>query len=164
MGDEVGRTQRGNNNVYCQDNELAWFNWSDVQNHADLLRFVRGLIRLNANTQLFREGIYWTEPGGTDILWHGVELGKPDWSADSHTLAFELLSLQSGEHLHVMMNAHHQPLQFALPALPPNQRFHRILDTALPAPQDFTEAAAAPPAESGSYLVGDHAVVLLAAR
>ena len=69
MGDEVRRTQRGNNNAYCQDNELSWFNWNDVHQHAGMLRFVRGLIRLNLDFHLFQEELFWSEPGDPALTW-----------------------------------------------------------------------------------------------
>jgi isoamylase len=90
MGDEVRRTQQGNNNAYCQDNETSWFDWTLVDKHADVHRFVTcsthktpgarrgtGATRLSLN-QVLREA---------NKAWHGVKLGQPDWSDSSHSLA-----------------------------------------------------------------------------
>jgi len=77
MGDEVRRTQRGNNNTYCQDNEASWFDWSGPERHAGLLRFVRGLIHFTPAREIFREERFWTATEGSEashITWHGVEL------------------------------------------------------------------------------------------
>ena len=91
VGDEVRRTQNGNNNAYCQDNEISWFDWRLLERHADIHRFVKSLIearqqrgvlakdaKLSLN-QLLR---------GAQIEWHGVDLDRPDWSEYSHSIAF----------------------------------------------------------------------------
>jgi isoamylase len=164
MGDEVRRTQRGNNNAYCQDTELSWFDWDAVQQHADLLRFVRGLIQLTQRYHLFQAEQFWTEPGGPDIVWHGVLLNQPDWGEDSHCLAFEIHDLEgTGEHLHVLLNAYWEPLIFALPARWPGQQWHRAVDTALPAPDDCLEAAL-PLVDQHRYMAEARSAVILAGR
>src|SRR5262249_60021374 len=88
MGDEVRRTQRGNNNAYCHDDDTTWFDWTLVDEHADVRRFVTMLNERFAMrpdwpqtmtlTQILREA---------NRVWHGVKLGRPDWRDDSHTLA-----------------------------------------------------------------------------
>jgi glycogen operon protein len=78
MGDEVRRSQRGNNNAYCQDTELIWFDWDALPQHADLLRFVRGLIQFTQHHRLFQADQFWTKPGGLEIVWHGVVLNQPE--------------------------------------------------------------------------------------
>ncbi len=107
MGDEVRRTQRGNNNAYCQDSDISWFDWSLLERHADIHRFVK---RLNT----FRQRRDAAQPGGALTLnellerarvdWHGVALGRPDWGATSHSLAFTLRSLHARYLLHGMLN------------------------------------------------------------
>jgi glycogen operon protein len=164
MGDEVRRSQRGNNNAYCQDNELSWFDWDALHQHADLLRFVRGLIQLTQRYHLFREEQFWTEPGGPDIIWHGVVLNQPDWGEHSHSLAFEVYDREiPGEHLHVLLNAYWEPLTFELPARLPGEQWHRAVDTALPNPDDWLEAAV-PLADQHHYTAQARSVVILVAR
>src|ERR1700756_1131771 len=80
MGDEVRRTQRGNNNAYCQDDELSWFDWGDVQTHQDVRRFARGLIHFRGQSPVFHHERFWGEPGSAGLTWHGVQLNAPDWS------------------------------------------------------------------------------------
>jgi glycogen operon protein len=164
MGDEVRRTQRGNNNAYCQDNEIGWFNWNDVKDHADFLRFTRGLIELYRGHCLFHETEFWTDPGGPELTLHGVELGRPDFSHDSHSLAYELVHAENGEHLHVIQNAYWEPLRFFLPKLPSGQRFYRAVDTALPPPQDCCDPQSAPVIEGDSYVAQGRSAVVLIAR
>jgi isoamylase len=164
MGDEVRRTQRGNNNAYCQDNELSWFDWNGVHQHADLLRFVRSLIQLRQRCRLFREEQFWTDPGGPDIVWHGVMLNQPDWGEHSHSLAFEVYDREvAGEHLHVLLNAYWESLTFALPARWPGQQWHRAVDTALPISDDCLEAAV-PLGDQHHYTAQARSAVILVVR
>jgi glycogen operon protein len=91
MGDEVRRTQRGNNNAYCQDNEISWFDWQLVEKHADLQRFARLLFQRRAlretGPELERESLnQLIQKANKD--WHGVKRNQPDWSENSHSLAF----------------------------------------------------------------------------
>lgn len=139
MGDEVRRTQQGNNNAYVQDNETSWFDWGSIERHADMLRYVRGLIHFHQQSCIFRDPKYWSEPGGADIIWHGVRLNQPDWSDNSHSLAFELIHMDNSEHLHVMLNAYWEPLVFDLPELPPDFEWRRLADTCLLSPEDFCD-------------------------
>ncbi len=118
MGDEIRRTQHGNNNAYAQDNATSWFDWHDVVQHADVLRFVRGLIHFHQQSPIFRDRRFWSEPGGTDVTWHGVQLNQPDFGDQSHTLAFELVHPDSQSHLHILLNAYWEPVVFELPELP----------------------------------------------
>ena len=90
MGDEVRRTQLGNNNPYCQDNEISWFDWSLTDQYADIRRFVRGLIdvRLELDMTRVMHGLPLREFLTRSLVeFHGVRLHQPDWSDDSHTLA-----------------------------------------------------------------------------
>jgi glycogen operon protein len=164
MGDEVRRTQRGNNNAYCQDNETSWLDWRGVQLHADMLRFVKGMIRFNREHRLFQEERFWMTEGSPDVIWHGIHLYQPDWGDASHSLAFELLYPEQGEHLHIMLNAYWEPLTFELPALPPEQRWRRVVDTALPSPDDISEPGKEPPVAGREYRVEARSVVILLAR
>ena len=167
MGDEVGRTQRGNNNAYCQDNPLGWFRWADVERNADLLRFVRELARLaGANAQL-NEDRFWRATSAAeagDISWHGVEVGKPDWTPASHSLAWTLEGERPADRLHVMANAWWRDLAFELPDLPPGLRWHRVLDTSRPSPADIECGPQAPAVAASPLVVGWHSVVALQAR
>jgi len=145
MGDEVRRTQGGNNNAYGQDNETSWMDWSLVEKEAGLLRFVKTLIRhrLRGNArkaedislnQLLRETVY---------QWHGVRLGTPDWSDESRSLAFTVPLQRGRVRVHGMMNAYWNPLDFELPAPGPSP-WKRWIDTSLPSPDDIVDYAAAP--------------------
>ena len=167
MGDEVLRSQGGNNNTYCQNNEISWFDWNALTTQKDFLRFVQQLIHLVQTLHVFRhdEPLIVTpqaiiEPA---IAWHGVKLGQPDWSEDSHSLAFTLRYGKYDELLHIMFNAYWQPLTFELPPLPLGQHWKRIVDTARPAPEDFCPVETAPNVDRSVVEVGDRASVILMA-
>ena len=164
MGDEVRRTQHGNNNAYCQDNELSWFDWTALEPQAGLLRFVSGLVHFVQSREIFREERFWSKNGKqAHISWHGVRLGQPDWGDNSHSLAFSLRHPGGNDQLHIMLNAYWEPLLFELPPLPAESCWYRIVDTALPSPHDFCPPAEAPlVAQDGYPVVARSAVILLA--
>ncbi len=140
MGDEVRRTQLGNNNAYCQDNPLSWFDWKLVDRNKDLLEFVKSVIALTQSLEVFRlENILSTykRTQHPHIIWHGAKAGKPDWNDWSRTLAFSLNYPQKREFLHVIMNAYWGNLKFELPALPEGLCWQRIIDTSLQYPDDI---------------------------
>jgi len=143
MGDEVARTQLGNNNAYCQDNPLGWFRWADVERNRDLLRFVRELVGLVDSIPQLNQDRFWHATSATeagDISWHGTAVGKPDWTPLSHSLAWTLEGQGPDQRLHVLANAWWRELDFELPTLPANLGWHRVLDTARLAPADITPA------------------------
>ncbi|MGC9393534.1 MAG: glycogen debranching protein GlgX [Anaerolineae bacterium] len=164
MGDEVRRTQRGNNNAYSQDNEISWFDWRGLEQHAGVLRFVKNIIACTQSLALLREECFLIENGGNkapSITWHGVQLYAPDWASHSHSLAFELYQPDKHEHLHVMLNAYWEPLIFTLPAPRDSLHWRRIIDTNLPTPDDFCMPDAAPPVELVEYCVAPRSAVVL---
>ncbi|TFG71605.1 MAG: glycogen debranching protein GlgX, partial [Anaerolineales bacterium] len=167
MGDEVRRTQLGNNNAYCQDNAVSWLNWDEAHRNAEVLRFTRCIITFTQRLKIFRQEQFWI-PGkeGTapHIVWHGVQVGKPDWSDDSHSLAFELHAPAYNEHLYIAFNAYWEPLSFILPPLPEGQQWHYIVDTSLPTPVDLCPVDHAPAVKSAVFTVRDRASIILIAR
>jgi len=167
MGDEVRRTQGGNNNTYCQDGDLNWFDWSLLERHADIHRFVKALTAFRQRRDVVTETatVSLTELlGRAQIEWHGVRLAHPDWSDRSHTLAVTMRSLRERFLLHGLFNAYWEPLSFELPPVPAGstERWRRCLDTALPSGEDISPWAAAPGVESSSYTAQPRSVVILA--
>ena len=164
MGDEVRRTQRGNNNAYCQDSDVSWFDWSLLERHADIHRFVKAL-----NTFRQRRDVVAEEGklslnqllGRARIEWHGIALHNPDWSEHSHSLAFTLQSLSGNFLFHVMLNAYWEPLTFELPPGPAETQhpWRRCVDTALPSPDDFRPWENAPFVEQATYVVQPRSLV-----
>jgi glycogen operon protein len=166
MGDEVRRTQRGNNNAYCQDSDLSWFDWGLLDRHSDIHRFVR---ELNGFRQR-RDVVEGSAPSLNQLLrrarieWHGVALKRPDWNDHSHSLAFTLRTLRGRFLLHGMLNAFWEPLTFELPPVPAEgqQGWRRCIDTALDSPGDICPWETAPVVTQATYVAQPRSVVLLA--
>ncbi len=166
MGDEVRRTQRGNNNAYCQDNEIGWFDWDLVKKNGELLTFTRDIIAFIQKLEIFKIEDLLATPDDIDephITWHGVELNKPDWSKNSHSLAFTLYHPQAKETIHVMVNAYWDTLKFRLPNLK-EQKWYKVIDTSAGAPNDFCQPELATSLERGVMKVKDRSIMLLVAR
>jgi len=166
MGDEMRRTQQGNNNAYCQDNETSWFDWTLVSKHADVHRFVKLLIERRllrdvyveyqgeSLNQLLRE---------SNESWHGVKLNHPDWSDWSHSVAFTVELKREKKFLHLILNAYWEPLEFELPPVGEdgNGSWRRWVDTALESPHDIVAWTSAPCYEGRTYRAAPHSVVVL---
>jgi glycogen operon protein len=137
-GDEFGRTQHGNNNTYCQDNEISWVDWSLAQKNANLLRFTRLMIALRKRRFAMSRDEFINR-----VTWHGTRLHDTDWTGKSRTLAFHLHGWHSQPDFYVMFNAHWEGQRFALPAHHGQWRWRRLVDTVLPSPEDISEEAEA---------------------
>jgi glycogen operon protein len=160
MGDEVRRTQRGNNNAYCQDNETSWFDWALTGQHADVHRFARLLIarRLLRDVTAAEQRTTLTDLlRDATIAWHGVSLGRPDWSAQSHSLALGADVRRAGLSLHLIMNAYWEPLAFELPG----GGWRRWIDTSLASPDDITPWEEAPPIAAAAYPAAPRSIAVL---
>jgi isoamylase len=166
MGDEVRRTQGGNNNAYCQDNETSWFDWGLLAKRADVHRFVtlfnarrvlrdveheRQRVALN---QLIRQA---------DITWHGVKLDKPDWRHSSHSVAFTARFTMDRAPYHVILNAYWEPLEFELPFVGAGAGgpWRRWIDTFLDSPHDIVDWERAPVVPGRTYRAEPRSVVVL---
>jgi isoamylase len=166
MGDEVRRTQWGNNNAYCQDNEISWFDWMLLDKHADIHRFVKHLIRFRLGLSVFREerGLSLVQLlRQSGLRWHGVKLDWPDWSYHSHSLAFSVQGRRG--RFHLILNSYWEPLEFELPPPPANSPdgWRRVIDTYLESPEDICPWTDAPPVEGTTYLAQPRSLVLLIA-
>ena len=138
MGDEARQTQFGNNNAYCQDNEITWFDWGLADRHADLIRFTSDLIAFRKEHPTLRRARYFigevNDRGVADLAWHGCRLFSPGWNdPESRVLAFTLggfpgTSSASDTDIHVMMNMDWTDLDFDIPAVA-GRRWHRAIDT-----------------------------------
>ena len=152
-GDEIGRTQRGNNNAYCQDNEISWFDWEHIRpEDRALRRFVRYLIRLRRRHRVFSRprflrGEVLSEAGVKDITWitpPGEEATSEDWSNPVALSFGYVLSGAAGEFFTpggqrdidesflVMMNAYHEDLDFHIPSLAAPMSWEPLVDTSQP--------------------------------
>ena len=160
MGDEVRRTQRGNNNAYCQDNETNWFDWTLVDTRADVHRFVSLLntCRVSRDAERERQRLVLSQLiRQADITWHGVALDRPDWRASSHSLALTAKLTIDRVSVHVILNAYREPLEFELPRAP----WRRWIDTFLDSPNDIVDWHHAPAVAGHRYRVEPRSVVVL---
>jgi glycogen operon protein len=169
MGDEVRRTQQGNNNAYCQDNEISWFDWSLVAKHADVHRFVRLLAarRITRDVEHERGRVSLSELiRQANKEWHGVRLHQPDWSESSRSVAFSAELRKEGLLVHMILSAYWEPLEFELPPTGHGggDAWHRWIDTGLDSPDDIVEWQAAPFVQGCTYRVRPRSVVVLYAN
>lgn len=168
MGDEVRRSQRGNNNAYCQDNETNWFDWNLVRQHAGLQRFVELLAGRRALRKMDNEGqrrsLNQLLRGATKA-WHGVKQHQPDWSPQSHSLAFSAELPEENLSFYIIFNAYWEPLDFELPAgmRAVGHPWRRWIDTSLESPHDIQDWPTAPVVAKRAYRAGPRSVVALIA-
>jgi glycogen operon protein len=168
MGDEVRRSQGGNNNAYCQDNEVSWFDWALLDQHAGIHRFVKMLIAFRMNRDLPGDRLDMTL---SELLrrqpfqWHGVKLNAPDWGYESHTLAATVRLLGYPLLLHFIINAYWEPLEFEIPLLDQAQEaWRRCIDTYLDPPDDICNWGDAQRVPGSTCRVQPRSVVMLLAR
>ncbi len=176
MGDEVARTQQGNNNTYCHDNELNWFDWSLTRENADLLRFTRNLIAFRHAHPALRSRDHfqnrdYVNSGYPDISWHGTQAWNADWSGSSKVLAFMLCGQHakggtvSDDYIYVATNTYWEGLLFELPAPPEGMRWHVFANTGMPSPEDIYEPGQEPVLENQRhFLLGPRSTVILVGR
>jgi glycogen operon protein len=169
MGDEVRRSQQGNNNAYCQDNELNWLDWGLLERHADIHRFVRALSAFRQRRDVVATGASLTLNRllqQARITFHGVKLGQPDWNVQSHSLAVTVRTLGGRFLLHGIFNAYWEPLGFELPAVPQGagDTWRCCIDTARPSGDDIRPWETAPAVATGPYVAQPRSVVLLGLR
>ena len=168
MGDEARRSQRGNNNAYCQDNETSWFDWNLVRQHAGLHRFVQLLATRRAlrkmDTERPRRSLNQLLRSATRA-WHGIKVCQPDWSEQSHSLAFSAEVPEENLSLYMIFNAYWEPLEFELPfeKYAGGHPWRRWIDTSLESPDDIQDWPAAPVVTGRTYLAGPRSVVVLIA-
>jgi glycogen operon protein len=144
-GDEFLRTQGGNNNAWCQDNATGWVDWKFADRHAGFTRFIRMMIALRKRHPVLRRNTFLrgaSDGQPPEIVWHGVEPGRPDFGHDSRSIAMALDGRgcdRAGvvdRDLFVIFNAYWEPLKYTIPASPTGRRWRRAIDTARPAPDD----------------------------
>jgi isoamylase len=167
-GDEIGRTQQGNNNAYCQDNDVSWLDWRLAESNAGLLRFFELMIAFRRRCKLLRrERFELHGEGGFHITWHGIKRNQPDWGESSHTVAMQLTQLHEKgqrEDIHFIANAYSGELEFDLPPIGEHEWF-RLADTAQPSPQDIAEDGQEFPLQSQeSYRVQPRSVVVFVGK
>lgn len=142
-GDEMRRTQNGNNNAYCQDNELSWVNWNLAEKNKGLVRFTSLLINLRKNHSVFSRIKFFSdfyEKGEIpEITWYDINAKVPDWNKMGRFLAFRLNGLEVDNDFYVATNMDIYDLTITLPTLPGNKKWYRVSDTSFDSPDDILE-------------------------
>jgi len=161
-GDELGRTQQGNNNPYCQDNEISWLNWRLLRQNRDLFRFFKQLIAFRKQHLILRRRTYQNLDEIPDFLWHGVKPLQPDWGWHSRFLGLQLVGGDTESDLLIYANSYEGRLTVELAAPSRHKQWHRFVDTALTPPHDIrADGKFARLAKPFSYDVAPHSVVVL---
>ncbi|MCF7990403.1 MAG: glycogen debranching protein GlgX [Thiohalocapsa sp.] len=167
-GDEVLHSKRGNNNTYCQNNDLSWFDWRLLDDNRDMLDFTRAMIAFRHRHATLRRNRFLTgkpQRDGhlPDITWHGTNLDDPGWDdGNARVLAFTLAGLEESDaHLHVVMNMWDDALDFALPRID-GRHWHKAVDTA--GEPSVPEAGSQPQVGSAKVRVEPRSVVVLESR
>jgi isoamylase len=172
-GDEFLRTQKGNNNAYCQDNEISWFDWERVAEHTDMVEFVRKAIAFTRRYTILQRrsfvlGTDLNDDGVPDITWFGTDLGDPRWDdQDARTLCYRLdggeeRSVLGVYYLFFILNGDFREQSVRIPEPKEGMRWYRVIDTSLASGKDFLEPGAEvaldPP---GIYRVNPRSTVVL---
>jgi glycogen operon protein len=165
MGDEARRTQQGNNNAYCLDNEVSWFDWTLCETNAEIFLFVQNVIRLRLH---FDQGTSGDDIsledylGSAHIKWHGTVLDEPDWGVDSHSIAAAFHNHALNNVRYIAINSYWNSLEFQLPPLSgPSSRWIRIIDTSLESPNDIVDVERGAEVMGPAYVVNPHSIVML---
>lgn len=176
MGDEVGFSKLGNNNTYCQDNELNWLNWDLMEQNEDLLHFFQKCIAFRHAHAILRNQAHFRHTdavgsGYPDISWHSEEAWKPNWQDYSRTLAFMLCGqhaydgYQPDDYIYVGMNMHWESHQFELPRLPVGLRWHVFANTGTSAPHDIYDIGTEPLIrDQNKFMMGSRSVIILVGK
>ena len=162
-GDEMGRSQDGNNNAWCQDNAISWIDWADLEHNDNLFHFFRNLIAFRQRHALLRPRHFEGEENGDRRLtWHGFKLNQPDWSETSHYLGMHLQGRSDEAEIYLLVHAAEDAVNFALPTSNKLAPWKCFVDTAL-----TPEQTSCVPGEElevphqKSYLVQGRSVVVL---
>jgi glycogen operon protein len=165
-GDEFLNSQQGNNNAYCQDNELSWLDWEMAAQNADMLNFVRQMVALRKRhpsimRRRFLTGKAIEGKKLPDISWHGAKIGQPQWDdAENRILAFTLAGCDTSEaDLHIVMNMSDDNVSVELPEIK-DREWCLAVDTSLPSLQDIYPPGNQKPVKNRNYGVNSKTVVV----
>jgi glycogen operon protein len=176
-GDEFGRTQCGNNNAYCQDNEISWYDWTLPVKNAALFRFVKEMIALRLRHHGFMRPEFYTGRGGNynavpDISWFDEKGNTPDWEKTDPCLALrmdgsraDIMADRDDNDFFIMFNSGEADVVFRVCDPPEGKRWFRVVDTGLPSPEDIlTPGNEKPLGEEEAYSVKSRSLVILLSR
>ena len=158
MGDEYAHTRKGNNNPYCQDNELNWFLWDELDTQTDLFTFCQFLIKFRlSHKQLFCRKKFLTNE---DVTWHGTKPEKPSWDPSSRLVAYTLHDNQ-GHDVYIAFNAHFEDIKLELPHLPDKKHWYRVIDTSVEKSEQIQKNPEKRTPEGFTYTIRAHSSIVL---
>ena len=175
-GDEIGNSQQGNNNAYCQDNEIAWLDWNNLEKNADIFRFFRRMILFRRLHKVLRYEDHLSHSdfrnlGYPDFSWHGVRAWQPETGHNNLTVAFMLNGLyaetdgEADDFIYVAINMHWEMHGFELPMLPQGKVWHVFANTGMNAPEDIFEPGQEPVIDNQhEVLVGPRSIIILVGK
>jgi glycogen operon protein len=175
-GDEFARSQRGNNNAYCQDNEISWFDWAAASRNADLFEFFRKAIAFTRRFPILQHRKFFLgkdldDDQVPDLTWFAPDLGRLRWDdANARTLCYQLDASEGGAgsdvtRLFFILNSHFESQWVKLPPLDANLGWYRAIDTGLPNGEDFAEPSRETPIDPPDhYIASPRSTVVLLAR
>jgi len=159
MGNEYGHSRQGNNNSWCQDNEMNWFLWDELQKEEGFFRFYKEMIYFRRRHPAFHLPRFYTTE---EAVWHSQKAFDPDWEGDTQFVA---LSVQEEDKLfYIAFNMHLEALTAELPPAPEGQQWHQVVNTANASPDDFINELDAQPVENGNYTLPSHSAILLMSK
>jgi len=178
-GDEFARTQKGNNNAYCQDNNISWIDWSLLEKNADLFRFVKNLIEHRKRNSPLRRRHFYNVPEGTelekfkDLKWFGEQGGEPNWNSDNFNVAFfikgwiPIEGIDDEKRLNdifIILNSHWEPHTYIMPKIK-GKNWYFVCDTDKKSPDDIVEPMKAYLLENqNDYTVAPRSIVILVGK
>lgn len=174
-GDEFRRTQRGNNNAYCQDNDISWTDWDLLEKHSEISEFTKNIIRFRMEHPLLRKKSHFTGEASNgfsmpDITWHGCEINNPDWGEDSHVVACvingDYARLVNGgsdcdNDIYIAFNASLYNRLFEIPPAPSGAKWNIAIDTSKSPPYDIAPAGIIIPLEGNRYYVRSKSTLVM---
>jgi glycogen operon protein len=176
-GDEFRRTQEGNNNAYCQDNETSWYDWGRMARHADLVRFTKDLIAFRMRHPAIRRPEFFTGKdadfnAAPDISWFDESGKNPDWATIDDRIAARLdgskadiLADRDDNDFYLIFNAKDESAVFTIGKAPRARLWYRAIDTSLPSPEDIAPSGQEPILKpQNEYAVAGRSFVLLVSR
>jgi glycogen operon protein len=167
-GDEIRRTQKGNNNAYCQDSDISWFDWELAEKNRHMFRFFKEMIAFRKRHPILQRSRFFTgeinKRGLMDIAWHGCRLACPGWDdPNCMVLAFTMGGFEGDADLHVMLNMGWENVAFDIPTVD-GRKWYRSIDTSLPSPLDIAEVGQEEEITSDSYFVNSRSTVVLISK
>ena len=168
MGDEMRRTQNGNNNAYCQDNEISWMDWSLLERNKETYHFFRKIIEFRKTHPILHLPRFFSgdvnRRGLKDISWHGTRLNSPGWSdADARALAFTLGGFDGDPDMHVMMNMYWDNLEFDIPVIP-GTKWYKKIDTSEQSPCDVADQGSEKLCSGNTLNISGRSIVVLVSK